>query len=58
MTKGHNQNIHKQTNPKAKSKDDIGENRHLTDSKKNKSPDQGRSNNPNQAGGKKGQNAI
>jgi hypothetical protein len=58
MTKGHNQDLHKQSKPHAKSSDDKGENRHLTDQKQNKSPNQGRNENKEQSGGTKGPNAI
>lgn len=58
MTKGHNQDPNKQSQPFAKSADDKKENRHLTDQKQNKSPDQGRNENKEQSGGTKGKNAI
>ena len=58
MTKGHNQEPGKQSLPKAKDKNDIKENRHLTDKKQDKSPNQGRNETKDQSGGTKGQNAI
>lgn len=58
MTKGHNQDANKQTDPKPKNPDDIKENRHQTDQKQNKDPDQGRNSGEDQSGGTKGQNAI
>ncbi|MFD3000733.1 hypothetical protein ACFS7Z_10205 [Pontibacter toksunensis] len=58
MTKGHNQAPNKQTDPKPKNPDDQNENRHLTDKKQNKDPDQGRNSGEDQSGGTKGQNAI
>lgn len=58
MTKGHNQDRHKQSNPEARDKNNVKENRHLTDQKQNKSPDQGRHANEKQSGGTKGKNAI
>ncbi|MEJ8801396.1 hypothetical protein [Pontibacter sp. H249] len=58
MTKGHNQDRHKQSNPEARDKNNVKENRHLTDQKQNKSPDQGRNQNKEQSGGTKGKNAI
>jgi len=56
MTKRHNQD--KKTNdadPKNKTK---GQDRHLPDSKKDKSPDKGRNSDPDPSGGRKGQNSI
>lgn len=58
MTKGHNQDLNKQSQPHAKSSNDKKENRHLTDQKQNKSPNQGRNENKEQSGGTKGKNAI
>lgn len=58
MTKGHNQDRSKQTNPQARNKNDVGENRRLTDQDQNKSPDQGRNQRKEQSGGTKGKNAI
>lgn len=59
MTKGHNQSHHKQqrsNTPTNEAKQD--ENRHLKDSNKNKSPEQGRNKQQDPSGGSKGQNAI
>lgn len=58
MTKGHNQEPNKQSLPKGKDADDIKANRHLTDKKQDKSPNQGRNETKDQSGGTKGQNAI
>ncbi|MDX5420869.1 MAG: hypothetical protein LPK07_05710 [Hymenobacteraceae bacterium] len=58
MTKGHNQQRHKQSNPEARDKNNVKENRSLSDQQKNKSPNQGRNENKEQSGGTKGPNAI
>lgn len=44
--------------PKGKDANDVKQNRHLTDQKQNKSPNQGRNETKDQSGGTKGQNAI
>jgi len=58
MTKGHNQERHKQSKPEARDKNNVKENRSQSDQPKNKSPNQGRNANEEQSGGTKGQNAI
>ncbi|MCC9167657.1 hypothetical protein [Pontibacter harenae] len=58
MTKGHNQQPSKQTDPKAKNSDDLKQNHSLSDQQKDKSPNQGRSSGEDPSGGTKGQNAI
>jgi hypothetical protein len=60
MTKGHNQDRNKSTKPEAKHQPSQGQgqNRSLSDQKKDKSPNQGRNAEKDQSGGTKGQNAI
>lgn len=59
MTKGHNQDKHKQTNPEEENKKHVkGQHEHLSDSQKNKSPHQGRSSGEDPSGGTKGKNSI
>lgn len=55
MTKGHNQGKTNDAEPKKKTK---GQDRKLSDSKKDKSPDQGRNSDRDPSGGRKGQNAV
>lgn len=56
MTKGHNQeNKTNDADPKNKTK---GQDRHLQDSKKDKSPEKGRNSDPDPSGGRKGKNSI
>lgn len=55
MTKGHNQGKSNEENPKGKTK---GQDQHLPDSKKDKSPDKGRSSGKDPSGGSKGKNSI
>jgi hypothetical protein len=59
MTKGHNQDKHKQTNPEEdKHKKVQGQHEHLKESNKDKSPNQGRSSGEDPSGGTKGQNSV
>ena len=55
MTKGHNQEKTNDADPKNKTK---GQDRKLSDSQKEKSPNKGRNSDEDQSGGTKGQNAI
>lgn len=57
MTKGHNQERSKQSNPEPRSSTTQGQSHHKTDQKQDKSPDQGRNSNKEQSGGTKGKNA-
>lgn len=58
MTKGHNQERSKQSNPEPRENTTKGQDNHKSDQKQNKSPNQGRNENEDQSGGTKGQNAI
>lgn len=58
MTKGHNQEKGKQSNPEAKNSTTPGQTHHKSDQKQDKSPDQGRQKTKDQSGGTKGKNAI
>ena len=56
MTKGHNQGKSNDANPKDKTK---GQDRHLSDAQKDKSPDKGRNkDDKDPSGGTKGRNAV
>lgn len=55
MTKGHNKGKPNDPDPKNKVK---GQERHLSDQKKNKAPDRGRNPNPDPSKGSKGKNSI
>lgn len=58
MTKGHNQERSKQSNPLPRNEATQGQTNSKSDQKKGKSPDQGRNTNKEQSGGTKGKNAI
>lgn len=55
MTKGHNKGKTNDADPENKT---PGQDRHLPDSKKDKSPDKGRSSDEDPSGGTKGKNSI
>lgn len=55
MTKGHNKGSTNDPDPKNKAQ---GQDRHLSDSKKDKSHDKGRNSDPDPSGGTKGKNSI
>ena len=55
MTKGHNQGKTNDADPDNKTK---GQDRHLKDSNKDKSPNKGRNSDPDPSGGRKGKNSI
>ena len=55
MTKGHNKGDTNDPNPQEKGQ---GQDRHLSDSKKDKSHDKGRNSDPDPSGGTKGKNSI
>lgn len=57
MVKGHNKGK-KSNDADPENKKGKGQDRHLPDSKKDKSPDKGRSANPDPSDGRKGKNNI
>lgn len=58
MTKGHNQDRNKQSNPEPRNSTTQGQTNSKSDQQQNKSPNQGRNDNKEQSGGTKGKNAI